>query len=107
MIFVQEIKSQIAITGANGFVGRSIREFFSHNKIAVTSLTRGRHLSLKYETNIRYSDLDQENLIAKLKNCNALVHLIGQGAQNVDATYEDVNVKLTKKNRTPVQKRED
>jgi len=94
---VKEKKLQIAITGANGFVGKNIREFLSHNKIAVTSLTRGRQPPLKYETNIRYSDLDQKSLIAKLENCDALVHLIGQGTQSVDFTYEDVNVELTKK----------
>lgn len=94
---MKEQKPQIAIAGANGFVGRNIREFLSHNKIAVTSLTRGKHRPLKYETNIRYSDLDQQSLIAKLENCDVLVHLIGKGAQSADATYEDVNVELTKK----------
>ena len=97
MIFVKERKLQIAITGANGFIGRNIREFLSHNKTSITSLTRAKHSPLKYETNIRYSDLDQKNLIAKLKNCDALIHLIGQGTQSADVTYEDVNVELTKK----------
>ncbi|TBR07652.1 MAG: NAD-dependent epimerase/dehydratase family protein [Candidatus Nitrosotenuis sp.] len=94
---MEEKELRIAITGANGFIGKNIREFLSHNKISITSLTRDRHSSLKYETNINYSDLDQKRLIAKLNDCDALVHLIGQGAQSVDATYEDVNVELTKK----------
>ncbi|TBR25895.1 MAG: NAD-dependent epimerase/dehydratase family protein [Candidatus Nitrosotenuis sp.] len=94
---MKEKKLQIAITGANGFVGRNIREFLSHNKIPITSLTRSRHSRLKYETSIRYSDLDQKSLITKLKNCDALIHLIGQGTQSVDDTYENVNVELTKK----------
>ncbi len=97
MIFVKEKRSQIAITGANGFVGRNIRKFLSHNKTSVISLTRSKLTPLRYETNIRYSDLDQKNLIPKLKNCHVLVHLIGQGTQSVDATYDDVNVELTKK----------
>lgn len=97
MILVEEKKLQIAITGANGFVGRSVREFLNHGKIPIISLTRSMHSPLKHETNIRYSDLDQKSLIAKLKNCDALVHLIGQGTQSVDDTYEDVNVELTKK----------
>lgn len=94
---MKEKRSQIAITGANGFVGRSLTKFLNHDKVSVISLTRSKHLPLKYETNVRYSDLDQKNLISKLKNCNALVHLIGQGAQSVDATYNDINVGLTKK----------
>ena len=94
---MKEKKSQIAITGANGFVGRNIREFLSNNKTAITSLTRNKHLPLKYETNIHYSDLDQKSLIVKLKNCDSLVHLIGQGTQSVDVTHEDVNVEITKK----------
>ncbi|MBI5377545.1 MAG: NAD(P)H-binding protein [Thaumarchaeota archaeon] len=96
-MLVKEKKLQIAITGANGFVGRNIREFLSHNKIPITSLTRSRHSRLRYETSIRYSDLDQKSLITKLKNCDALIHLIGQGTQSVDDTYENVNVELTKK----------
>ncbi|MBM2851793.1 MAG: NAD-dependent epimerase/dehydratase family protein [Candidatus Nitrosotenuis sp.] len=97
MIFVKEKKSRIAIVGANGFVGRNIRKFLSRNEISVASLTRTKYPHLKYETNIRYSDLDQKNLIAKLKNYDALIHLIGQGTQSADVTYEDVNVELTKK----------
>ncbi|QLH09752.1 SDR family oxidoreductase [Candidatus Nitrosotenuis sp. DW1] len=93
---MNEKRSQIAITGANGFVGRNLIKFLNHNKVSIISLTRSKHLSLKYETNVRYSDLDQKNLISKLKNCNALVHLIGQGTQSVDATYDDVNIELTK-----------
>ena len=87
----------VLVTGANGFVGRNIRKFLSYNKITVTSITRSSHTPLKFETNVRYSDLSQKSLIAKLKGCDALVHLIGQGAQSVDATYDDVNVELTKK----------
>lgn len=94
---MKEKKSQIAITGTNGFVGRNIRKFLSHNKTSIISLTRSKYLPLKYETRVRYSDLDQKSLIAKLKNCDALIHLIGQGAQSVDVTYESVNVELTKK----------
>lgn len=90
-------KSQIAITGANGFVGRNIRKFFSHNKIPVISLTRTKHSSHKFEKNIVYSDLAQKNLAGRLGNCNALVHLIGHGTQNVDLTYDDVNIESTKK----------
>ena len=97
VIPVKEKKLQIVITAANGFVGRNIREFLSHNKTAIISLTRSKYPPLKYETNIRYSDLDQKSLIGKLKNCDALIHLIGQGTQSVDNTYEDVNVELTKK----------
>lgn len=90
-------KSQIAITGANGFVGRNIRKFFSHNRVPVVSLTRAKHIPLKFEKNIVYSDLAQKNLAGKLRNCDALVHLIGHGTQNVDLTYDNVNVELTKK----------
>jgi uncharacterized protein YbjT (DUF2867 family) len=94
---MKEKRSQIAITGANGFVGSNIGKFLNQNKISFISLTRSKYLPLKYETGIRCSDLEQKSLVSKLKNCNALVHLIGQGAQNIDATYDDINVNLTKK----------
>ena len=94
---MKEKKPQIAITGSNGFVGTNLRQFFNHKKISIISLTRSKQRSLKYETNIQYSDFDQKILITKLNNCNTLVHLIGQGKQNVDVTYEDVNIEITKK----------
>lgn len=67
---MKEKRSQISITGANEFVGRNIRKFRSHNNTSVISITRSKCLPLKYETNVRYSDLDQENLIPKLNNCD-------------------------------------
>ena len=90
-------KSGIVVAGANGFVGTNLRRFLSENKIQVINLTRKKHRLFKSETGIIFSDLANKNLIAKLKGCNALIHLIGIGAQTADADYHSVNVEQTNK----------
>lgn len=90
-------KLRIAIAGASGFVGRNLLQFLSENKIQVISLTRKKRKVTKFETNVVFSDLSNKNLVAKLKGCDALIHLIGSGTQTLGADYELVNVEQTKK----------
>ena len=83
----------IAVSGATGFVGTNLRKFLAAQKISVISLARKKHTRHILEKNIVFSDLDD---IPKLQ-CNALVHLIGTGAQTADSDYELVNVRQTQK----------
>ncbi|MGQ0772792.1 MAG: SDR family oxidoreductase [Nitrososphaerota archaeon] len=94
---MDEQKLTIAISGANGFVGTNLRQFLSNKKIQFVSLTRKKHKNLKFEKNTIFSDLANKNLVEQLRDCNALVHLIGTGAQTTDADYQSVNVDQTKK----------
>lgn len=88
---------KMAITGPNGFVGSNLRGFLNNKKIHLVSLSRKKYKPYKSEKIILFSDLEQRDLEKKLRGCNALVHLIGTGAQTYDADYISVNVELTKK----------
>lgn len=86
-------KPIIAVTGATGFVGSNFRKFLAEKSISVISLTRKKSRPFKTEKNMQFADL---NKISNLK-CDALVHLIGIGAQTKESDYETVNVLQTQK----------
>lgn len=86
-------KPTIAISGSTGFVGTNLREFFEAQKIPMLSLSRKKHKKLEYEKTLVFSNLDD---VPKI-HCDALIHLIGTGAQTKDSDYELVNVKQTEK----------
>ncbi|MEM3065028.1 MAG: NAD(P)H-binding protein [Candidatus Nitrosotenuis sp.] len=94
---MRQSKLQIVIAGANGFVGTNLRRFLTKNKIQVVSLTRKKQKKFRFEKNLVFSDLSNKALSARLRGCDAMVHLIGTGMQTVDADYESVNVEQTKK----------
>lgn len=83
---------QIAITGAGGFVGTSLRRYLSSNGLRLISLTRKKLAPVQFEKNIVFSDLGLKGIANRARGCDALVHLIGSGAQTVDADYHSVNV---------------
>jgi uncharacterized protein YbjT (DUF2867 family) len=91
------MEPQIAITGANGFVGSSLRRFLNEKGVNTVSLTRKKLRSSKLDECVVFSDLDQNNVARKLRGCSALVHLIGTGIQTKDVDYASVNVEITKK----------
>ena len=86
-------KPTIAVSGSTGFVGTNLREFFAYQKIPIISISRKKHKKFGYEKNIIFSDIDD---IPKI-HCDALVHLIGTGAQTKDSDYEMINVRQTQK----------
>jgi NADH dehydrogenase len=87
----------IAISGPTGFVGTNLRNYLNKKKIQMVCISRTKYKPLKSETMIVSSDFEKKNLAHKLKKCNGLVHLIGTGAQTIQADYNQVNVELTKK----------
>lgn len=90
---MEESKPVIAISGSTGFVGTNLRKFLSSQNIPIISLSRKKHQSFKSEKTLVFSDVDN---IPKIQ-CDALVHLIGTGAQTITADYESVNVRQTQK----------
>jgi nucleoside-diphosphate-sugar epimerase len=91
------VESKVAITGANGFVGSSLRRFLNENGVNTVSLTRKKIRSSKLDKCVVFSDLEQNHVARKLRGCSALVHLIGTGMQTKDVDYVSVNAELTKK----------
>lgn len=90
---MEKQKPTIAIAGATGFVGTNLRKFLANQNIPVISLARKKHKQFGSEKGIIFSSLDD---VTKLR-CDALVHLIGTGAQTVASDYESVNVQQTEK----------
>jgi len=87
----------VAITGANGFVGRNAARLFTKKGIQVINIVRkNRSISTRSGTVLISDDLSEKYLAQRLKKCRALLHFIGQGKQTVVDDYEKVNVGLTK-----------
>jgi len=87
--------STITITGANGFVAKNLRNFLSKNHIKVIAIARKTFQKHHTETVVYSKTLLEKGLQNKLRNCDALVHLIGIGKQSSKYNFED-NIDLTK-----------
>ena len=88
---------KVAITGANGFVGKNVGKALAKKGISVVGIVRkGKGSSINFGDVIISEDLSENYLISKLQGCHALLHFIGKGKQTVDSDYQKVNVGLTK-----------
>ncbi|MHA7733073.1 NAD-dependent epimerase/dehydratase family protein [Nitrosopumilus sp. S6] len=88
---------QIVVTGASGFVAKNLRKYLSEKNVHLISISRKNFKSLKNETKVISKNYDQKLLITKIKNADALIHLIGIGKQSVKTDYESINHQLTQK----------
>ncbi len=88
---------RIAITGANGFVAKNVRNYLHNKGIELIGIARTNFQNYKSEIKLISSEFKEQNLLSKLKTCNALIHLIGSGRQSSYADYESVNVEITTK----------
>ena len=93
---MSSISRGIVVTGANGFVGKNLRNFLHKNKIKVLGVSRKNFRKHTSEVKITSTNLLEPKLQAKLKNYDALVHLIGIGRQSSKSTFEEINLNLTK-----------
>ena len=88
---------KVAITGANGFVGKHVVKALAKKRISVVGIVRkGKESSINFGDIITSEDLSENYLSSKLHGCYVLMHFIGQGKQTVDSDYQKVNVDLTK-----------
>ena len=93
---MSSISRGIVVTGANGFVGKNLRNFLHKNKIKVLGISRKNFRKHVSEVKITSTNLLEPKLQTKLKNYDALVHLIGIGRQSSKSTFEEINLNLTK-----------
>ena len=93
---MSNISTRVAVTGANGFVGKNVRKFLYKNKVNVLGISRKNFIKYSTETKIQSENLLEQRLQKKLKNYDALVHLIGIGIESSRFTFEQINVNLTK-----------
>ena len=93
---MSSISRGIVVTGANGFVGKNLRNFLHKNKIKVLGVSRKNFRKHASEVKIISTNLLEPKLQTKLKNYDALIHLIGIGRQSSKSTFEEINLNLTK-----------
>ena len=86
----------IAITGANGFVAKNLRKILHQKEIHAICIARRNFQNYKSETKI-ITEKFSIKLASKIKNCDALVHLIGSGRETPENGYQESNVEITKK----------
>ncbi len=88
---------QFVVTGASGFVAKNVRKFLFENNIKTISVSRKNFQKFKNETKIVSKNYDEKIILPKIKNSNALIHLVGIGKQTVDNDYSLINLEFTKK----------
>ncbi len=93
---MSNISTNVAVTGANGFVGKNVRKFLYKNKVRVLGISRKNFAKYSTETKAQSKNLLEQRLQKKLKNYDVLVHLIGIGVESSGSTFEEINVNLTK-----------
>ena len=93
---MSNISTNVAVTGANGFVGKNVRKLLYKNKVRVLGISRKNFVKYSTETKAQSKNLLEQRLQKKLKNYDALVHLIGIGVESSGSTFEQINVNLTK-----------
>ena len=93
---MSNISTRVAVTGANGFVGKSVRKLLYKNKVRVLGISRKNFEKYSTETNVQSKNLLEQLLQKKLKNYDAMVHLIGIGVESPKSTFKEINVNLTK-----------
>ena len=93
---MSNISTRVVVTGANGFVGKNVRKFLYKNKVRVLGISRKNFGKYSTETKAQSKNLLEQRLQKKLKNYDALVHLIGIGVESSGSTFEEINVNLTK-----------
>lgn len=90
-------KLRIAVTGANGFVAQHTRSFLNKKGVKLYGISRKNFQNYKSESKVISSSTNINEISTKVKNCHALIHLIGTGKQTIDFNYKSVNLELTKK----------
>jgi len=87
---------KIVVTGASGFIAKNLRKYLSEKNIELISISRNNFKNFKYETKIVSKNYEEKNLLKKIQNSDALIHLIGIGKQSVNTDYDMINTELTK-----------
>ena len=93
---MSNISTRVVVTGASGFVGKNVRKFLYKNKVNVLGISRKNFVKYPTETKAQSKNLLEQQLQKKLKNYNALIHLIGIGVESSGSTFEEINANLTK-----------
>lgn len=86
---------KIIVTGASGFVSRNLRKYLSEQNIELISISRSNFKQFKNESKIVSKNYNEKILLKKIKDSDALIHLVGIGKQSIDIDYNLVNTEFT------------
>lgn len=87
---------KIVVTGASGFIAKNLRKYLSEKNIELISISRNDFKNFKCETKIISKNYEEKNLLKKIQNSDALIHLVGIGKQSINTDYDLINTELTK-----------
>ncbi len=87
---------KIVVTGASGFIAKNLRKYLSEKNIELISISRNDFKNFKCETKIISKNYEEKNLLKKIQNSDAIIHLVGIGKQSVNTDYDMINTELTK-----------
>ena len=87
---------KIVVTGASGFIAKNLRKYLSEQNIELISISRNDFKNFKNEIKIISENYEEKNILKKIKNSDALIHLVGIGKQSVSSDYDMINTDLTK-----------
>ncbi len=88
---------RVVVTGATGFIAKNLRKYLSDNDVKLISISRHDFKKVKNETKFITKNYDEKVIFSKLKNSDALIHLVGIGKQTIDNDYNQIHIELTKK----------
>jgi len=87
---------KIVVTGASDFIAKNLRKYLSEKNIEIVSISRNDFKNFKCERKIISKNYEEQTLLKKIKNSDALIHLVGIGKQTVNTDYDLININLTK-----------
>jgi nucleoside-diphosphate-sugar epimerase len=89
-------RARIAVTGANGYLGKQLAAFLRLKDRDVVGLVRSAHAALTVVECGAHPEivaaLDPRLMARAVRGCSAIIHLAGISAERGDATYGAVNV---------------
>ena len=90
-------KLRVAVTGANGFVAQHTRNLLNEKGVKIYGIARRNFSNYKSESKIISPNTSINEISGKLKNCDALIHLVGSGRESNVYSYKSINLNLTNK----------
>ena len=87
---------KIVVTGASGFIAKNLRKYLSEQNIELISISRNDFKNFKDEIKIISENYEEKKILKKIKNSDALIHLVGIGKQSVNTDYDMINTNFTK-----------
>jgi NADH dehydrogenase len=69
--------------------------YLSERNVELISISRKNFRQFKNESKIISKNYDEKNLLKKIKDSDALIHLVGIGKQSINIDYEKINAEFT------------